>query len=134
MPPLSLCIKPQEAITNCCAQLHHTLSAVKRYFPASLVAPLPNSEQINHIYTKSTSNHIHHHYVPSVTLTHDLTILSPLDLWTDPARGTPLLARWTEKLARGPQEGRSDSPHKQVSWEWWVDNNNMRMNRLSYSF
>ena len=25
--------------------LHHTLADLKRYFPASLVAPLPNSEQ-----------------------------------------------------------------------------------------
>ena len=52
----------------------HTLAALKRYFPASLVAPLPNSEQINHpssnhIYIKSIPNHIHHHYTPSVTLT-----------------------------------------------------------------
>ena len=38
---------------------------------------LLNSEQINHpssshIYTKSTLNHIHHHYVHSVTPTHHL--------------------------------------------------------------
>ena len=45
---LSLCIYPQDAITICCAHLHHTLAALKRYFPASLVAPLPKSEQINH--------------------------------------------------------------------------------------
>ena len=55
--------------------LHHTLAALKRHFPASLVVPLPNSEQISHpssshIYTKSTPNHINHHYAPSVTLTH----------------------------------------------------------------
>ena len=36
---------------------------------------------------------------------------------------TALLARWTEKLAGGPQAGTSDSPHWQGSWEW-VDNNN----------
>ena len=36
--------------------------------------------------------------------------LSPLDLWTDPAGVTALLARWTEKLAGGPQTGTSDSP------------------------
>ena len=36
--------------------------------------------------------------------------LSPLDLWTDPAAVTALLARWTEKLAGEPQAGRSDSP------------------------
>ena len=31
--------------------------------------------------------------------THIRTTLSPLDLWTDPARVTALRARWTEKLA-----------------------------------
>ena len=51
------------------------ISSSEEILPASLVAPLPNSEQINHpswnyIYTKSTTNHIHHHYVPSVTHTH----------------------------------------------------------------
>ena len=39
-----------------------------------------------------------------------LTTLSPLDLWTDPSGVTALLARWTEKLAGGPQTGTSDSP------------------------
>ena len=43
--------------------------------------------------------------------THIRTTLSPLDLWTDPALVTALLARWTEKLAGGPQAGTSDSPH-----------------------
>ena len=42
--------------------------------------------------------------------THIHTTLSPLDLWTDPAGVTALLARWTEKLAGGPQAGTSDSP------------------------
>ena len=42
--------------------------------------------------------------------THIRTTLSPLDLWTDPAEVTALLARWTEKLAGGPQAGTSDSP------------------------
>ena len=55
--------------------------------------------------------------------THMRTTLSPLDLWTDRAEVTALLARWTEKLAGGPQAGTSDSPHQQGSWEW-VDNNN----------
>ena len=65
---------PQEAITKCCAHLHHTLAALKRDFPASLVAPVPNSEQeislhqiIPTIYTKSTPNYIHQHYAPSAT-------------------------------------------------------------------
>ena len=39
------------------------------------------------------------------------TTLSLLDLWTDPAGVTTLLARWTEKLAGRPQAGTSDSPH-----------------------
>ena len=43
--------------------------------------------------------------------THIRTILSPLDLWTDPAGVTALQATWTEKLAGGPQAGTSDSPH-----------------------
>ena len=64
----------QEAITKYCAHLHHTLAALKRDFPASLVAALPNSEQTNlpssnHTYIKSTPKHIHHHCVPSVTST-----------------------------------------------------------------
>ena len=43
--------------------------------PASLVAPMPKPEQINHTYTKSTPNHIHHHYAPSVTHTrHTLSL------------------------------------------------------------
>ena len=56
-------------------------SALKRYFPASLVAPLPSSEQTNlpssnHTYTKSTPKHIHHHYAPSVTSPHTTHIIS----------------------------------------------------------
>ena len=67
--------------TKYCAHLDHTFVALKRHFLASLIAPLPNSEQINHpssnhIYTKSTTNHIHHHYAPSVTLTHTTHIIS----------------------------------------------------------
>ena len=42
--------------------------------------------------------------------THIGTTLSPLDLWTDPAGVTVLQARWTEKLAGGPQAGTLDSP------------------------
>ena len=38
------------------------------------------------------------------------TTLSPLDLWTDATGVTALLARWTEKLAGGPQAIRSDYP------------------------
>ena len=59
-----------------------------------------------------------HHNASFVTLTYTTHIisstaptLSPLDLWTDPAGVTTLLARWTDKLAGGPQAGRSDPPH-----------------------
>ena len=60
--------------------LHHTLAALKRCFTVSLIALLPNSEQINHpfsnhTYTKSTPNHIHHHYAPIVTLTYTTHII-----------------------------------------------------------
>ena len=50
--------------------------ALKRYFPASLVAPLPNSEQINHpsskyTYTQSRRQNTSITTIPpSVTLTH----------------------------------------------------------------
>ena len=78
---LSLGILPQEAKTKYCAHLHHTLAALKRDFPASLVVPLPNSEQTNlpssnHTYTKSTPKHTHLHYAPSVTSTHTAHIIS----------------------------------------------------------
>ena len=63
-----------------CAHFLHTLSALKRSFPASLVSPLPNSEQINHpssnhTYTKSTTNYINHNYVPSMTHIHTTHII-----------------------------------------------------------
>ena len=108
--------------------LHHTLAALKRYFPASLVAPLPSSEQTNlpssnHTYTKSTPKthpsplcplcniHTHTTHIHLFNCTHIRTTLSPLDLWTDPAGVTALLARWTEMLAGRPQAETSDSPH-----------------------
>ena len=62
-----------------------------------------------------TPNHIHKHYDTSLTptlathdthhlfnCTHMRTMLSHLDLWTDPAGVTKLLGRWTAKLAGGP--------------------------------
>ena len=73
---------PQETITQYCAHLHHTLVALKRLFPTSLFALLPNAEQINHPssnhinYTKSTQNHIHQHYAPFITLTYTTHIIS----------------------------------------------------------
>ena len=54
-----------------------------------------------------THPHNTHHLFTSTCIR---TTLSPLDLWTDPAGVTALLARWTGKLAGGPQAGRSDSP------------------------
>ena len=69
----------------------------------------------------NTHKHDSHHIFK---FTHIRTTLASLDLWTDPARVSALLARWTEKLAGGPQTGRSKSPHYQGSWEW-VDNNMM---------
>ena len=53
--------------------------------------------------------HIHntHHLF---NLTHIRTTLSSLDLWTDLAGVTQLMARWTEKLAVEPQEGDGTPP------------------------
>ena len=56
----------------------------------------------------NTHTHDTHHLF---NCTHIRTPLSPLDLWTDPAGVTALLARWIVKLAGGPQAGTSDSPH-----------------------
>ena len=69
------------------------------------------------------NTHIHntHHLF---NCTHIRTTLLPLGLWTNPARVTALLARWTEKPAGGPQVERSDSPSLQGSREW-IDNNNI---------
>ena len=56
--------------------------------------------------------HIHTHDTHHLfNCTNIRTTLSPLDLGTDSAGVTALLARWTEKLAGGPQAGTSDSPH-----------------------
>ena len=122
-----LCFLDEMRMVMCCLatrsnnKILHTLVALKRYFTAALVSPLPNSEQTNHpssnhTYTKSTPNHIHHHYTPSVTDT--IYSASPnkipfvIPLFIDRPRWihTELLARLTEKLAGGPQTGRLDSP------------------------
>ena len=55
-----------------------------------------------------THTHDTHHLI---NCTHVRTILSPLDLWTDPAGVTALLVRWTAKQVGGPQSRTSDSPH-----------------------
>ena len=54
----------------------------------------------------NNNNSTHHLF----NCSHIRTTFSPLDLWTDPAGVTALLARWTEKLDGGPQAGTSDSP------------------------
>ena len=58
----------------------------------------------------------HTHHLFNCTLIR--TILSPLDLWTDPAGVTTLLKRGMEKLAGGPQAGRSDSPTSKGHESW----------------
>ena len=114
----------REAITKYCTHLHHILAALKRYFPASLVAQLRTNKSPvlkSYLHKVDTKTHpsplcplcnIHTHDTHHLfNCTHIRTTLSPLDLWTDPAGVTALLARWTEKLAGGPQAGTSDSPH-----------------------
>ena len=106
-------------MTKYCAHLHHTLAALKGYFPVSLVAPLSNSEQINHTYTKSTLKHIHHHYAPSVTSTHTTHIIS----LTAPTYGPhchPWICGQSDWWARSDMIGLP--PQKQGSRKW-VDNN-----------
>ena len=99
------------------------LAVLKRYFPASLVAPLPNSEQINkflstHTYTMSLPNHIHHHYFTFVTHTH---IISSIGATYAPCchicicgyttfRVPELPGRWMEKLAGGPHKQKNQGP------------------------
>ena len=106
----------------CCrtwtSSIRHTLVALKIYFPVSIVAPLPNSEQRITLPQSITPKHIYHHYAPSVTLTHHLfncthihTTLLPLDLWTYLPGVSALLAKWTEKLVGTPQAGSTDSSH-----------------------
>ena len=56
------------------------------------------------------------HYTQHIfNFTHIRTTLSPLELWTDPAEVTELLAKWTEKLAGGPHAEILDSPTGQES-------------------
>ena len=65
------------------------------------IHPSPHCPLCN-IYTHDT----HHLF----NCTHIRTTLSPLNLWTDPAGVTALLARWTEKLAGGPQSEHRTPP------------------------
>ena len=101
-----------------CTHLHHTLGALKRDFPVSLIAPFPNSDkqislpqiiliqspgQITSITTMPPLQYTHTHHL--FNCTHICTTLSSLDLWTDPAGVMELLARWRDMLAGGPKAG-----------------------------
>ena len=74
----------------------------------SLLCPLCNT------HTNDTQN--------LFNCTHIHTTLVPLDLWTYPVGVSALLVRWTQKLAGGPQAGRSDCTLA-GSWEWVNSNN-----------
>ena len=86
---------PQHLSTSTQTSTNHLHKVDAKTHPSPL-CPLCN------IHTHDT----HHLF----NCTHIRTTLSPLDLWTDPAGVTALPARWTEKLAGGPQAGTSDSP------------------------
>ena len=109
------------------------ISSSEEILPPSLVATLPNSEQINlpssnHTYTKSTPKHIHHHYAPSITSSHTTHIISSTaptyapgfvdrPRWSDGATGQMVgEADWWTTT------GRSESLHQQEALEW-IDNN-----------
>ena len=94
---------------------------LKRYFPASLVLNLPNSEKkppflksyLHKVDAKShpsplcplCNTHTHSHYTHSLQLHPLRTTLSTLDLWTDPDGVMELMARWRDKLAGGAKAG-----------------------------
>ena len=66
--------------TILCTPPPHIISS-EEILPASLVEPLPNSEQIyhtfsNYTHTRPTKNHINHHYASYRTLTHTIHINS----------------------------------------------------------
>ena len=72
------------------ANNNNILVSLNRHFPASFIAPLPNSDQINHPFSNHNSHpsqlfplcnthNTHHLFI----CTHIHTTLSPLDLWTD---------------------------------------------------
>ena len=96
LPRLTCCTLAQPR-TNKSPFLKSCLHKVDAKTHPSPLCPLCN------IHTHDT-----HHFF---NCTHICTTLSPLDLWTDPAEVTALLARWTKKLAGGQQAGTSDSPH-----------------------
>ena len=91
---------------------HRTLAQLRTNKSPFLKSYLPKVDAKSHpspLYPLcNTHTHDTHHLF---SCTHIRTTLSPLDFWPDPAGVTALLARWTEKLAGGPQVGRSDSPY-----------------------
>ena len=95
LPRLTRCTLAQRK-TNKSPFLRSYLHKVDAKSQSSPLCPLRNT----HTYDT------HHLF----NCTHICTTLPPLDLWTDPAGVTALLAIWMEKLAGGPQAGRSDSP------------------------
>ena len=62
---------------------HHTLASLTRYFPASLVAPLPKSEQINHPFSN-------HSYTSQCQIT-SITTMPPPPATPTHTRHTPSL-------------------------------------------
>ena len=91
------------------------ISSSEERLSASLVAPLPNSEQTNipssnHTYKKSTPNHIHHHYATPTHTTHTISSTVPTyaphcNPWICGQTPLELLARWRDKLAGGQRTG-----------------------------
>ena len=100
------------------------ISSYEEILPISLVAPLPNSEQINlpssiHTYTKSMTNHIHHHYAPSAAPTHMTHSISST---------APTYAPHCH-LVDHKRDDRTPPPHKQESREW-VDTTTTKSNPI----
>ena len=86
---------------------HHTLAQLRTNKSPFLKSYVHKVDAKSHPSPLCPHTHDTHHLF---NCTHICTTLSPLDLWTDPTGVTVLLARWTEKLAGGPQAGTSDSP------------------------
>ena len=102
--------------TKYCSHLYHKLADLKRYFPASLITPLSNSEQINHnssnhTYTKSMPNHIHHHHSSSVTLTYTTHIISST---------APMYHIVTHRCVDGPRRGDCTAGQMDGEAGWWT--------------
>ena len=88
----------------------HTLSQLRTNKSPFLKSYLHKVDAKSHpsLLCPRCNTHIHntHHLL---NITHIRTTLSPLDLWTDPAKVTALLARWTEKLV-GEASGKIGLP------------------------